>query len=93
SYADSAEQIADVLFEQSKTQIRLSVENVLESLGIDECEIEINTDITADNSIVISSIEVTVGENHRSSVAEIYAELQKCTDCKIAVYVGGNRDG
>lgn len=93
SYLDNAEQIAEIVLNQSVSQIKISVGELLDKLGIKDYEISVNTDIDENDSIVISSIEVGVGEEYRGKVQEIYSELKKNIDCEIDVYVGGNKNG
>lgn len=93
SYADNVDDIADVVLKQSVAQIKSGVRDVLRTLEIDEAEITVNTDIADDDSIVISSVEITVGEEYRSEIHQIKTELSKNIDCQINVYVGGNGNG
>lgn len=93
SYVDNTEQIADIVLKQSVAQIKSGVNDILQGLGIEKSEIKVNTDINAENSIVISKIEVVIEEEYRAKITEIYDELRKNIDCQIDVYVGGNENG
>lgn len=93
SYVDNAEQIADIVLEQSVSQIKSAVGDILQGLEIKDYEISVNTDINEDESIVISRIEVVIGEEYRGKTQEIYTELKKSVDCEIDVYIGGNQNG
>ncbi len=93
SYIDNTEQIADIVLKQSVAQIKSGVNDLLQGLGIEKSEIKVNTDINEDDSIVISSIEVVIGEEYKSKITEIYDELRKNIDCEIDVYIGGNENG
>lgn len=93
SYVNNVDEIADVVLKQSVAQIESGVRDVLRTLEIDEAEITVNTDIADDDSIVISNVEITVGEEYRSEIQQIKTELSKNIDCQINVYVGGNGNG
>jgi len=93
SYVDNTEQIADIVLKQSVAQIKSNINDILQSIGVEESEINVNTDINEENSIVISKIEVVVAEEYSSEITEIYNELRKNTDCEIDVYIGGNENG
>lgn len=93
AYVDNTEQIAEIVLKQSVFQIKNSVGEILDKLEIKGYEISVNTDIDESESIVISSIEIMLGEEYRAKVQEICAELRKNIDCKIDVYVGGTVNG
>ena len=93
SYIDNTEQIAEIVLNQSVSQIKISVGELLDKIEIKDYEISVNTDIDENDSIVISSIEIEIREEYRAKVNEIYNELKKNIDCDIDVYVGGNKNG
>ena len=64
-------------------------EIVVEELEITDYEISIKTDIDSDDSIVISSIDVTVSESCSERAQELSARLLEDVDCQVNVYVGG----
>ena len=88
-YADNVEKIGDVLLQQSINQLELVVESVVEELEITDYEISIKTDIDSDDSIVISSIDVTVSESCSERAQELSVRLLEDVDCQVNVYVGG----
>lgn len=93
SYIDNTEQIADIVLKQSVAQIKSGVNDILQRLGVENSEIKVNTDISEDESIVISKIEVVIAEEYRTKTTEVYDELRKNIDCEIDVYIGGNENG
>ena len=93
SYIDNTEQITDILLKQSVSQVKLAVGEILKGVGIEEYQISVNTDITEDESIVISSINVVIKEEYRSRIQEIHSAIAQSVDCQIDIYIGGNENG
>ena len=93
SYVDNADEIADIVLEQSVSQIKSAVGEMLQELGIKDYEISVSTDINEDESIVISKIEIEIGEEYKARIQEIYTELSRDIDCEIDIYIGGKQNG
>ncbi len=89
TYLDNAEQIGEIVLEQSVNQIKIFVENTARKIGIDDCEIFVKTDIDDNDCIVITNIDVVIDQAYSSKYQEFSARLDESTDCQVNVYVGG----
>ncbi|MBR5273154.1 MAG: stage III sporulation protein AF [Clostridia bacterium] len=89
SYVDNAEQIGDIVLQQSINQLELAIGDEVRKFDIDEYEILIKTDIDEEERIVISSIDVVIGKGYADKKQELYTKLKESVDCQVNVYVGG----
>lgn len=89
TYLDNAEEIGEIVLEQSINQIKIYVEETARKIGIEECEISVKTDIDDNECIVITNIDVVIDQAYSSKSQQLSATLKASVDCQVNVYVGG----